>query len=244
MDTPAQNAGSAASHAAKPKRAEESAGAFAEPEKSLAAQAYERVLDMIMQGEAKPGAFFTERRLAEQLQMSRTPLRDALLLLESEGLVVRLGARGVQVATMRIEEFAENLGVRRLLEPEAARIAAGRISPEALDALKTRFEVLLAGTVAGERPDRVEVRAADDALHSAIADAGGNSRLAAIVHGLRRQTLMFDLRSLPERFGDTCREHIALVEALASGDGERAAQAMREHLDAVRASIVARLARL
>lgn len=55
---------------------------------------------------------------------------------------------------------------------------------------------------------------------------------------------MFYLRSLPERFGDTCREHLAIVAVLAEGDGERAAQAMRNHLDAVRASIVARLARL
>ena len=244
MDTSAQKAVSTANRSRKTAKAQEPAGAFAEPEKSLAAQAYEAVLDMIMSGEAKPGAFFTERRLAEQLAMSRTPLRDALLILESEGLIVRLGARGVQVATMRIEEFAENLGVRRLLEPEAARIAAGRVAPELLVTLRGRFEALLARSQAGETPDRTEVRAADDMLHSAIADAAGNARLAAIVRNLRRQTLMFDLRSLPERFTDTCREHLAIVQALAEGDGEKAAQAMRDHLDAVRASIVARLARL
>lgn len=243
MDTSAQKTASSGDADRKAARGAEPAGAFAEPEKSLSAQAYERVLDMIMSGQAKPGAFFTERRLAEQLAMSRTPLRDALLILESEGLVVRLGPRGVQVATMRIEEFAENLGVRRLLEPEAARIAAGTIAPDTLAELRQRFETLRDGSDAGETADRGEVRSADDRLHSAIADAAGNSRLSAIVKTLRRQTLMFDLRSLPERFGDTCREHLAIVAALSAGDGEAAAQAMRDHLDAVRASIVARLAR-
>lgn len=219
-------------------------GAFAEPGKSLAAQAYERVLDMIMSGEAKPGAFFHERRLAEQLAMSRTPLRDALLMLENEGLVVRLGLRGVQVAAMRVEEFAENLGVRRLLEPEAARLAAGNVPQPTLAALRERFESLLAASEAGQPPERAEVRGVDDMLHSAITTAAGNARLAVIVCTLRRQTLMFDLRSLPERFGDTCREHLVIVGALAEGDGDKAAQAMRDHLDAVRASIVTHLARL
>jgi DNA-binding GntR family transcriptional regulator len=244
LDTTAQKAASSGDAERDEPKDAGSGGAFAEPEKSLSAQAYERVLDMIMSGQAKPGAFFTERRLAEQLAMSRTPLRDALLILESEGLVVRLGPRGVQVATMQIEEFVENLGVRRLLEPEAARIAAGRIEPDVLAGLKRRFEVLRDGSDAGEAADRGEVRSADDRLHSVIADAAGNARLAGIVRTLRRQTLMFDLRSLPERFGDTCREHLAIVAALSAGDGEAAAQAMRDHLDAVRASIVARLARL
>jgi len=243
LDTPAQKAASSPGRTRKSGTGE-AADAFAQPEKTLAAQAYERVLNMIMSGEARPGAFFTERRLADQFSMSRTPLRDALLILESEGLIVRLGPRGVQVATMRIEEFVENLAVRRMLEPEAARIAAGRIAAPALAVLRARFEALHVQSQLGETPERAEVRGADEMLHGAIAEAAGNGKLATIVRSLRRQTLMFDLRSLPERFDDTCREHIAIIEALACNDGERAAQAMRDHLDAVRASIVARLSRL
>ena len=63
-----------------------------------------------------------------------------------------------------------------------------------------------------------------------------------IIRTLRRQTLIFDLRSMPERVADTCREHLAVVAALAAGDGDAAAEAMRTHLDGVRRSIVARLA--
>ena len=68
--------------------------------------------------------------------------------------------------------------------------------------------------------------------------------MAAIIRTLRRQTQIFDLRSLPERLESTCREHLAIVDALAAGNGDRAADAMRTHLDGVRQSIVARLARI
>ena len=65
--------------------------------------------------------------------------------------------------------------------------------------------------------------------------------MATIILILRRQTQMFDLRSVPERLESTCVEHLAIVRALAAGDGERAAEAMRVHLDGVRQSIIARL---
>jgi DNA-binding GntR family transcriptional regulator len=85
------------------------------------------------------------------------------------------------------------------------------------------------------------VRSVDDELHGAIGAAAGNRRMAAIILSLRRQTQIFDLRSVPERFETTCREHLAILDALASGDGDGAAEAMRTHLDGVRGSIVARL---
>lgn len=215
------------------------------PDKRLALHAYEQVLDLIMQGVVKPGSLIQERRLADHLQMSRTPLRDGLLMLEAEGLLVRQGARGLQVRAMHVEDFVNTLAIRRLLEPEAARIAAGRLPPEELADLAARFEALIARPpAAGAPPDRKEVRSVDDRLHDAVATAAGNDQMAAIIRTLRRQTQIFDLRSLPERLESTCREHLAIVDALAAGSGDRAAGAMRTHLDAVRQSIVARLARV
>lgn len=212
------------------------------PEKRLAIQAYEQVLDMIMGGQLKPGTLIQERRLAEHLGMSRTPMRDGLLMLESEGLLERQGAKGLQVKYLALDDFIENLNVRRLLEPDAARSAAGRVPAEILESLKTQLLDLLDRAVAGEgQPERAEVRSIDDDLHGAIGMAAGNRRMAAIILTLRRQTQIFDLRSVPERFESTCREHLAIVEALAAGDGEAAAEAMRTHLDGVRRSIVARL---
>ena len=212
------------------------------PDRTLSTQAYERLLDLIMSGVLKPGTIVHERRLAEHLSMSRTPLRDALLMLERDGLVSRLGRSGLQIRHLDLAAYMDNLAIRRLLEPEAARIAAGRVAADLLDDIRARLSALLARAAADAAPDRGEVRALDEDLHAAIARAAGNAQMEAVIRTLRRQTLIFDLRSVPERVEDTCREHLAVVGALAAGDGDAAAEAMRTHLDGVRRSIVARLA--
>ncbi|WP_319496274.1 FCD domain-containing protein [uncultured Cohaesibacter sp.] len=101
--------------------------------------------------------------------------------------------------------------------------------------MRQRLERLLEDADKGTaRPDRETVRAVDDDLHGAIANMAGNSHLAQIIHSLRRQTQIFDLRSMPERLTSTCREHLTLIDLLEQGRGEEAAEAMREHLDRVR----------
>ncbi|SNB65928.1 DNA-binding transcriptional regulator, GntR family [Arboricoccus pini] len=212
--------------------------------KRLALQAYEQILNLIVSGQIPPGVMITERRLAETLNMSRTPIRDALLMLEGEGLLIRQGSRGLQVKEMRVDDYINALHIRQLLEPEAARLAAGQISRVELDALETDLRDLLGRTLSDEgRPDRGLVRDVDDRLHGGIGAAAGNPQLAQIARMLRRQTQIFDLRSLPERFEATCREHLEIVEALRDGRGDDAALAMRQHLEHIRDSIVRRLTR-
>lgn len=212
------------------------------PEKRLALQAYEQVLDLIMSRQIAPGTLLQERRLADHLQMSRTPLRDALLMLESEGLLIRQGSKGLQVKSMDIDDFIENLAIRKLLEPEATRLACGRIDRGLLTSIADRLNQLIAQAVDGNRaPDRSDVRAVDDALHTAISEGAQNAQMASIIRNLRRQTQIFDLRSVPERFETTCREHLAIVQALRDAKPEDAADAMRAHLDGVRQSIIVRL---
>lgn len=206
-------------------------------DKRLALQAYEQILDLIQSKRAQPGEIVTERRLAEMLDMSRTPIRDALLMLEGEGLLIRRGTRGLQVKQIRIEDFMDALQIRSLLEPAMARMAAGRIPADDLDSLRNQLQTLAAG---GEN-DRMSVREVDERLHEMIARAAGNPQLEQIIRTVRRQTQMFDLRSMPERLGDTCAEHIAIVDAIASGNAEASAKAMADHLSAVRRAIVARL---
>lgn len=215
-----------------------------ETDKRLALQAYEQILNLILSGAAQPGAMVTERRLAETLNMSRTPIRDALLMLEGEGLLIRQGSRGLQVKQMRIEDYMDALQVRLLLEPEAARLAAGHMPAAALNELEADLKTLLGHPEDGEgKPDRGSVRDVDDRLHGGIGDAAGNPQLAHIIRTLRRQTQIFDLRSMPERFDATCREHLAIVSALREGRGDDAAQLMRDHLSHVKDSIIGRLTR-
>ena len=212
------------------------------PDRRLALQAYGQILDLILSGAAAPGSLVNERRLADTLQMSRTPVRDALLMLEGEGFLVRQDARGLQVRQMRVAEVLDALQIRLHLEPEAARIAAGRIPPAELAALRPRLEVLARGAAGGE-VDRDEVRAVDDRLHGLIADAVGKAQMAAIIRTLRRHTRIFDRKSLPERRQHTCREHLAILDVLGDGVGPGAAEGRRAHLLAVRQSILARLVR-
>jgi len=212
------------------------------PDKRLALQAYEQVLDLILSGQAGPGELVNERQLAMMLNMSRTPVRDALLMLEGEGLLVRQGKRGVQIKQMRIEDYLDALQIRLLLEPEVSRMATGKIDDAELAELQSELEALLETSKDGRRDvDRAVVRAVDDRLHGLIADAAGNQQLSAIIHTLRRQTQIFDLRSVPERFEDTCREHLEIIAALRDNDGQMAANSMTRHLQRVRASIIKRL---
>jgi DNA-binding GntR family transcriptional regulator len=213
------------------------------PNKRLAHQAYEQLLDLILTGGVKPGELVNERRLAAALNMSRTPVRDALLMLEGEGLLLRQGNRGLQVKQMRIDDYMDALQVRLLLEPAVARMAAGNIPAERIAGLRKQLDGLVA--LDGAQPaDRSVVRNVDEELHGMISEAAENQQLASIILMLRRQTRMFDLRSMPERLADTCREHLAILDALERGKGDLAAEAMATHLNRVRESIISRLTRL
>ncbi len=178
------------------------------------------------------------------LGMSRTPVRDALLMLEAEGLIVRQGRMGVQIKQMHIDEFLDALQVRALLEPAVSRMAAGKVDHAALDELERSLHgAIEMADATGCGMDRSQTRWIDDTLHSLISDSAGNAQLSAIVRNLRRKTQIFDLKNLPERAVVTCREHLDIIAALRLGDGEKTAEAMALHLEQVRASIIARLSR-
>ena len=210
----------------------------------LAPRAYQQILDLILSGETRPGEHLNERQLADMLGMSRTPVRDALLMLEAEGLIVRHGRMGVQIKQMRIDEFLDALEVRALLEPAVSRMAAGKVDHAALDELERSLRSALEmADATGHGMDRSQTRWIDNTLHSLISDSAGNPQLSAIVRNLRQKTQMFDLKNLPERAVATCHEHLEIIAALRLGDGEMTAKAMTQHLEQVRASIIARLNR-
>lgn len=210
---------------------------FAPSDKRLALQAYERILELILSGKIAAGTVVNERPLSTVLGMSRTPVRDALLMLEGEGMLLRQGSRGLQVKQIKFEDFMDALQIRQLLEPEVARMAAGRVPSDELAEIRKELEAVLAD----DTISRATVRGVDERLHGSLADAATNQQLSMIIRMLRRQTKMFDIRSLPERRVDACHEHLEIVEAIQSGDGAAAASAMRRHLEAVRNSIIKRL---
>lgn len=212
----------------------------------LARLAYERLIDLILSGQIKGGELIQERRLADRLGVSRSPIREALILLEGEGILTRQSGGLLQVKQFTVTDYVQSLQIRRLLEPEAARHAAGRIPPGTLVMLREKLRALrdFADHPQGLEPEDGDHRRVDDELHNAILDHCGNALMVDIVRDLRRKTRMFDLRRLPERFDQTCDEHELLLDTLESGDGDAAAAAMVAHLDAVFQSIVTRIGEL
>lgn len=206
----------------------------------LAHEVHRRLEDMIFSGRLRGGEVLTERRLAEALEVSRTPLRDALLMLENQGLLKRRGARYLEVRQMSVPEYMQVMNIRRLLEPEAARLCVGRIDLARLKGLREQLEAL-AGGPERRADDSAPSAAIDDALHGEIAAAAGNPLMADMIRDLRRRTRIFDLGRLPNRAGAVYREHIAIIAAIEQGDAAAAGAAMVGHLDNVKASIIGHL---
>lgn len=201
----------------------------------LSTVAYGAVLDMILRGTLAAGELVTERQIAARLGMSRTPVREAVRRLEGEGTLERQRDGSLVVRPYSMEDFLHVLAVRRLLEGEAARLAAGKVSRDVLEAARERIARLRAEGLADA------ARQGDRDFHAAIAEASGNPVLATAISDLRKRTAMFRLGRLPERLDQVCDEHLAIVAALAGGDGEAARAAMQAHIDNVRAHLLQRL---
>ena len=138
--------------------------------KSLSERAYCRLRDMILMGQLAPNTSLQERRLAEALNISRTPIREALSRLESEGLIIRQAGRFPVVREWTVQEYIEILNVRRLLEMEAAGLAAaGRVTREEATRVRTAIHELMDASA----PTSTQHWHCDDMIHSRSAMAAG-----------------------------------------------------------------------
>ncbi|EJO31966.1 GntR family transcriptional regulator [Achromobacter marplatensis] len=195
---------------------------------------YQTLLDQIVSRRIPAGEVLEERRLADELDVSRTPLRAAMNRLLGEGMLERLSNGSIVVRSFGVTDLLELLQIRSLLESEAAAMATGRIPAEPLEGLRTRLQALLNAQTPDEKSDW-EV---DNALHDLVAAYCGNRNLASMITATRRQVRMCDVERLPQRQVQAREEHLAIVQGLLSGDSARARQAMAAHLESVRRSYV------
>jgi DNA-binding GntR family transcriptional regulator len=204
---------------------------------NLTEQVYEQLIELLIAGELRPGDVITERRMAERLNASRTPIREALGRLEAEGLVYKQPSRGVTVSPFSTEAFVDILNVRQLLEAEAAWLAAGKIPQERIDTVREALETL----AANPQPTLAQIWRVDDLLHGEIADAAGNELMAAMIRDLRRRTHVFNAyrNTVTPKF--SVEENTLLLNAIESGDRDRAKSAMVQHIDNVKLAIIERL---
>lgn len=192
---------------------------------NMSAHAYGILSGMIMRRELRGGDKLVEQRLAEQLEISRTPLREAMQRLEGEGLIRKGATRSYVVRVVEMREYLQSLRVRKVLEAEAAALAAGKVRPEEI--ARVREAVLaLERTV----PYNTQAHwACDDEVHNLFIDACGNAVMATILRDMRVTTRLFEIAQLAERLGPDSREHLAILEAIEAGDAEKARAAMATH---------------
>jgi DNA-binding GntR family transcriptional regulator len=216
-----------------PPRATEAADA---PEEagSVSERTYQELRARIIGGALPPGAVVTERKAADLIGVSRTPLRAALVRLEGEGLVQRLDNGAVTIRRFSVEDLLELLVVRRALEAEAAGLAAARAQPGATAALRAEAERFASGS----DTDFDRFWAHDDRFHHWIADASGQTLLRTMIRDLRGKARMCHVPRMPPGFTRQCIEHLLVLDAIEAGDRDAATQAMRVHVDAVRQRLI------
>ncbi len=207
---------------------------FNSSERNLREYAYERLLDMLLTGELKAGSPLQERRLAEAMNISRTPVREALRQLEAEGLVTKELGRLMTVRMISIQDYIEILNIRKVLEVEAAGLAAGKISKQAAEKMRSAVWQLLEA----EDPSPVEHWNVDDMVHYTIAEAANNKLLTTMIRDLRRRTHVFNTRRIPGRRRPGALEHLALIDAIAAGEVEKARSLMSDHIENVKSAII------
>jgi GntR family transcriptional regulator, rspAB operon transcriptional repressor len=201
-----------------------------EPRVLLKDVAYGRLKDMIVRGEFEPGRFLSERRLAAQLDMSKTPIRSAVERLANEGLLLVSPQQGIVVAEVSFAEIIDLFEIRTALESFVVTQLAGTLTPERARRLSANLESQLAAAQSG---DVVENMRLDTDFHFLLCEFQGNREITRVMWRLRdrlARIIVGVLRQRPQRMLESVHEHRAVVEAIVAGDGGRAAEAMRAHL--------------
>ena len=198
----------------------------------VAAQLRERIFG----GELMPGTFLDEARLAEQMKISRTPLREALKVLTAEGLVRHEPRRGSFVNEVTEQDLDEIFPVIALLEGECAREAALKATDADLEALQVLHDKLNRHAKAKRINDYY---ATNFAIHEAIIAIANNKWLAQVIGDLRKIVKLARLQQLHAtgRLEQSLSEHMAVFAALKARDPDGAEAAMRTHLTRQRGAL-------
>ena len=190
----------------------------------------ESLREAIRSGILKPGERIMEIQLAEELGVSRTPVREAIRKLELEGYVVMMPRRGTYVASMSIRDINEIFEIRTALESLSNGLAADHITDDELEHLQ-RLLVIIGGYIKEGNIEKIVET--DIEFHDLLYHAARNERLVGIISNLRDQLTRFRTLSMsyPGRLEETLEEHRLIVDAIASGDRKAASRAAERHME-------------
>ena len=193
---------------------------------TLAEQAYADLSKMIHQRNFKGGQQLVELRLAQQLGISRTPIRQALRRLEGEGLLQKRGSRHYFVRRVELQEYLHSLKVREILEAEAAFTATYNVSETNIRSVWKNLKVV-------EKLEPYSVLAhwqSDEEVHSLFIDVCPNKVLREVIRSLRATTKLFEIENLSERLEPDSRQHEAILNSLLRRDKKGAKAAVALHI--------------
>jgi DNA-binding GntR family transcriptional regulator len=205
--------------------------------------AYQEIRRQILDSEMPAGFQITEQDLAERLQISRTPTREALLRLAAEGLIEIWPRHGMRVKHISVDDLREIYEILTSLESTAAGLAASRKLPSHIIPAMRRSIAEMNDALA--RDDLKEWANSDERFHRLLAEASGNKRLVELVdtyYGQAHRLRMMTLRMRPKPLNSN-RDHKAVVDAIASHNVQDAEQIHRQHREESGKMLIALLAK-
>jgi len=207
-----------------------------EPPKSISDQIYEYLKAQILNGEIHPGERLAQERVAEQLNVSRMPVREAFRLLEQDGLVERLLQGGLKVTPVTLETIRHVFGTRAALEAYAVELACDRISEAAiakLENIKHQAHDVLNQDSLGQSEKAKRFFDLNTDFHDTIYEATGNPYLIKFISQLRN--LVLRMRAIGLREASTWikvwEEHGQLLDSLKRKDKETARRCIKQHIE-------------
>ena len=205
--------------------------------KPLREMVYEELKIQILTGQIVPGTRMMEVDLAEEMGVSRTPIREAIRKLEKEGLVTIEPRRGAYASMISTQDMVEILEVRQDLEGLAAYFAATRMSPVEMEELKEIADKYNDAVKSGNMKELIRY---DTQFHRLIVDSCHNKILVSMVEQLQELVLRFRYIYYDnfKRGEEMPREHQEIIDAIASGDADRARAAADVHIDRLKQLVI------
>lgn len=184
----------------------------------------------ILTGVLKPGERLMEIHLAAKLGVSRTPIREAIRMLELDGLVTMVPRRGAEVARISKDDLSDVLEVRKVLDSLATELACTRITSEQKEELR---KAALEFEEAVGTKDIVKIAKADVRFHDVIIEASGNKRLVQMINNLAERIYRYRLEYIKDENNHPTiiEEHTQIMKYVLDGDKENASLAAKRHID-------------
>jgi DNA-binding GntR family transcriptional regulator len=211
--------------------------------RTLRADVANEIIRAIAEGELKPGDRVIEQHLAEQMGISRAPIREALRELEGQGIVVTIDRKGAFVANLTRRDVEELFTLREALEGLAVRLTAGRATQADLDRLAACTAEMKAAAARADVKPFVE---SDLLFHELICERSGHRRLVRMLNGVRTLQRLFMVMSkysmlAEDQLAREAEAHQPIIGALAARDAEAAESAIRRHIHEAMTHLSSRL---